>query len=114
MELLFPQLRANVARNSVVWNGPLRHQEGGQDYAVELSYILCKMPHVFVRHPTLVSPTGKPIPHMYRDGSLCLHLEDEWNPSLFIADRIVPWISHWLFHYEIWCVTEEWEGGGVH
>jgi hypothetical protein len=31
-----------------------------------------------------------------------------------IADTIVPWLILWLFYYEIWHVTGEWKGGGVH
>jgi hypothetical protein len=31
---------------------------------------------------------------------------------MLLADSIVPWASEWLFFYEFWLVTGEWDGGG--
>jgi len=31
-----------------------------------------------------------------------------------ISNNIMPWISEWLYYYEIWPVTGEWYGGGIH
>ena len=48
-----------------------------------------------------------------RDSSLCLHVPEDWNSGLFIADSIVPWTYEWLYFYEIWLATGEWCGGGT-
>lgn len=59
---------------------------------------------------------GKKIPHMYPDGSLCLYYPeyDEWNYSDSWADTLIPWISLWLYYFELWVMTGEWLGGGIH
>ncbi len=31
-----------------------------------------------------------------------------------ISRTIIPWAIEWLYYYEIWCVTGEWQGGGAH
>jgi hypothetical protein len=30
-----------------------------------------------------------------------------------IAATIVPWLSLWLYYYEVWLATGAWEGGGI-
>jgi hypothetical protein len=60
----------------------------------------------------LASREGRSLPHVYSDGTLCLHETDEWKATMVIADTIVPWTAEWLAHYEIWLVTGDWYGGG--
>jgi hypothetical protein len=31
-----------------------------------------------------------------------------------LAMTVIPWISEWLYFYELWLVTGEWLGGGTH
>jgi hypothetical protein len=31
-----------------------------------------------------------------------------------VADYIIPWISCWLYFYEVWLATGTWIGGGTH
>ena len=59
---------------------------------------------------------GKPPPHLYLGGDLCLYLpgSGEWYPDKPVAATILPWASLWLYYYEIWLATGEWLGGGVH
>lgn len=33
---------------------------------------------------------------------------------MLLAKTILPWTAEWLLHYEVWLVTGEWVGGGVH
>lgn len=56
------------------------------------------------------------IPHTYSDGSICLYLpsNNEWNYYMSWADTLIPWTSLWLYYFEIWLITGEWLGGGVH
>ena len=59
---------------------------------------------------------GKKVPHMYKDGSLCLFYPEycEWNYADSWAETLIPWASLWLFYYELWLQTGEWLGGGIH
>lgn len=59
---------------------------------------------------------GKKVPHMYKDGSLCLFYPKycEWNYTDSWAETLVPWTSLWLYFYELWLQTGEWLGGGIH
>jgi hypothetical protein len=52
------------------------------------------------------------LPHVFRENDLCLYLTGEWRPDLKISEYILPWISFWLFFYEVWLLTGEWLGGG--
>ena len=59
---------------------------------------------------------GKKVPHMYKDGSLCLFYPKycEWNYTDSWAETLVPWACLWLYFYELWLQTGEWLGGGIH
>jgi len=110
----FNQLQEAVSGNRAVWRGPMNHSRFGVSYEVLIEYVWPKRPKIWVTQPILVTRPGKKIPHRYEDRSLCLHLPHEWDPGKIIATTIVPWISHWLFYYEIWLATDQWLGGGEH
>ena len=59
---------------------------------------------------------GRKVPHMYKDGSLCLYYPkwSEWKYTDKWTETLVPWACLWLHYYEIWLVTDEWLGGGKH
>lgn len=92
-----------------------------RSYRLELSYRLRDTPSVRVVTPNieLLSGDRGTIPHVYdrrHPVRLCLFLpgSGEWHRGLALADTIVPWAVEWLFHYEIWLSTGEWQGGGEH
>ena len=55
---------------------------------------------------------GESLPHVYSDGTLCLHENGDWSARMLIADSTVPWAAEWLAYYEIWKATGDWHGGG--
>lgn len=55
---------------------------------------------------------GGRIPHTFKDNNLCVHKRGEWDSTKLIQDTIIPWVSLWLYYYEIWKITGEWLGGG--
>ena len=61
-------------------------------------------------------PNGEKVPHMYSDGSLCLYYPEyaEWKYTDSWAETLIPWASLWLYYYELWLMTGEWLGGGIH
>lgn len=80
-----------------------------------MAYRLTYDPIVYVVDPPLRRYENKPIPHVFDLNTLCLFLgKHEWNPTLLIADTIVPWAAEWLVFYEVWLAIGEWLGGGVH
>jgi hypothetical protein len=70
-------------------------------------------PAVTVIEPPLeLHANSKSLPHVFPGDKLCLHFPMEWNDGMLIACTILPWAAEWLLHYEIWLITEQWEGGG--
>lgn len=59
---------------------------------------------------------GDKIPHIYTCDNLCLYrpVYKEFTRADFLSDTIIPWTSLWLYYYEVWHLTGEWEGGGEH
>jgi hypothetical protein len=71
-------------------------------------------PGVVVLDPALEDPRATGLPHVFPGDELCLYRDefDVWRDS--IAVKMVPWISEWLYYYELWLTTGEWLGGGEH
>lgn len=99
------------------WVGKLQPTPASEVYEVEIVYKVGHTPSVTIRKPILISRSeSERIPHVYPGNRLCLYLPDamEWTRDMPIATTIVPWISLWLYHYEVWHMTGKWLGGGVH
>jgi hypothetical protein len=114
MELLWPNLVCSRHSSELIWTGPIKPSLSSAEYIVEISYSVDRRPKVRVVSPSLIDPPKLSDVHRYSDGTLCLHLREQWNQTLFVADKIIPWISEWLMFYEGWLVTDEWLGGGEH
>jgi len=88
-------------------------------YGARLDYRQGQTPAVYIDSPDLNAlADGRRLPHVYeqKPPRLCLYLPrtGQWNPSLGLDRTIVPWTSLWLFYFEDWLATGEWNGGGVH
>jgi hypothetical protein len=112
----FPSFRCHMKANKVIWTGDLRPSQLSSVYRVKIDYKLRISPKVFVVSPKLQEWQGEKIPHIYPDYALCLYRpsKGEWNCNMFIAETIVPWVSLWLFYYEVWQATGKWFGEGEH
>lgn len=102
-------------RASLQARGLIRPSETCASYEVLIVYRLKGSPKVYVLDDQ-VNGT-KPPPHVYsRDSTgrypLCL-FTGPWDRSLWLAESTVPWTAEWLFYYESWLVTGEWQGGGT-
>jgi hypothetical protein len=71
-------------------------------------------PRVTVVSPRLQDRNGEAPPHLYPGEELCLFYPGEWNDSKLLGEYVVPWLSLWLYYYEVWLFTGEWEGKGIH
>jgi hypothetical protein len=113
LKLNFPEFRVLAARSALRCVGQLRPTPMSDEYTVELEYNVPSRPKVLVLRPELRLASGKSrLPHVFDGNELCLYSAGEWRPDLRISDFIVPWISLWLFFYEVWLATGEWLGGG--
>jgi len=113
LKLVFPHFRIVTARNELQCIGELQPTATSQAYTVELKYRAPLRPRVLVLKPELrLAPGRTKLPHVFDGNELCLYLSGEWRPDLRLSEYIVPWISLWLFFYEVWLVTGEWLGGG--
>jgi hypothetical protein len=113
MSSTYPGFRVKFSRNVVSWVGELQPSAISETYTVKIDFRLRARPKVWVLSPVLKRRDPKEkIRHTFSDGSICLHLHEEWAPEMFIAERIVPWLALWLLHYEVWHATGKWLGGG--
>ena len=116
LKRLFPKSHAHIQRSCLVWEGNIIPTELSRVYTVRLCYKLGKSPRINVLEPKLTAPEGRILPHIYPGKRLCLHYPGnvDWREDMFLSETIVPWISEWLYFYEIWLVTGKWYGGGMH
>lgn len=97
-----------TGRGSVKISGALRPTSLHQSYEVEITYTLGKYPKCKIIHPEIVENA----PHTFDDNSICTFYPDTliWNRTMKFSETIIPWVSDWIFHYEIWLVTKTWNG----
>lgn len=98
--------------------GSIKPTPRSLSYQFELKYYSADgIPSVRILSPVLIKNSkGEKIPHMYSNGTLCLYRPKykEFNKNDFLADKIIPWTALWLYHYEVWHMTNDWMGGGEH
>lgn len=88
-----------------------------ETYDVKIVYTDNKWIKIFVINKTLeIAKNRTKLPHVYdsRKQQLCLYSpsKKEWNAHNYIIDTIIPWISEWLYYYELWLSEGTWLGGG--
>lgn len=92
-----------------------------REYSLRLTYRRSERPGVQVLAPSipeLAAGHGR-VPHLYEHShpvKLCLYLPrtHEWGAEMSLAKTVVPWSIDWLFYFEIWLATGDWNGGGEH
>jgi hypothetical protein len=98
-----------------LWTGTLQPSPMSAEYLVTVLYKPGCLPVARVISPELKVREGyTDLPHVYPDSSLCLSVLGDWEPWMYVADYIVPWVSEWLLFYELWHATGFWYGGGTH
>lgn len=122
MEKDWPQFKVRSQTDDiVVWRGTMEAEH--QTFTVEIKFAQGDIfPLVSVLRPALRQRPDfqdGPLPHVYwRDDKpfLCLFdpAQNEWSASMAISRTTVPWISEWLYFFEIWSLTGKWLGGGRH
>jgi hypothetical protein len=105
----FPGGRGSVSKEKLLWRQTLKPTPISEDYAVRLLLAPSASPKVFVEAPSRSDLAGgRPLPHVYQQQppQLCLYRTryQEWTPSVFLANTILPWASLWLFFFEDWLI----------
>lgn len=103
----------------LVWEMSILPSPNSKTYRIRIDYTIGESPKVFVIDPPVLKrPEGQDhLPHVFdtKQQQICLYYGPfgEWNGSMFLARKIVPWASEWLFYYELWLSTGEWLGEGI-
>lgn len=117
----YPDSFCVIHLDELIWQGDIQPTLVSRRYRTTVRYRLGKRPDVTIINPcprAIVDASDKPgrkLPHAYQDTGdpLCLFFGmNEWNPSMALADTI-PWTSLWLRFFEVWLVTNTWEGSGA-
>lgn len=108
-----------VHRGILNWEFNVRPTPLSRLYKLRIRQQKNLSPEVYVLTPNLnYLANGRLLPHVYsqKPVQLCLHFpkNDEWTHDKSIAETIVPWSYLWLFYFEHWLATDEWQGGGKH
>ena len=117
MKAKIPESDIYLDKNYLRARGKMKPSPRSCWYSYEIKYRFKDNIKIFILDPLIKTElNGKKAEHLYKDGSLCLFFPKakEFNSKKLIVDYIIPWISLWLFFYEIWLVTGEWKGGGIH
>lgn len=102
----------------LVWETDIIPSPNSVTYRIRINYTIGQRPKVYIIDPQeLKRPEGKQLPHVFstEKQQICLHYGPfkEWDDSMFLARKIVPWASEWLLFYELWVITGEWLGEGI-
>jgi hypothetical protein len=109
---VFPDRPASVQAGRLKWTGVLTPTPLSRDYTISLAYSQSTRPRVVIVDPALRCDIDGDIPHLYRDGSICLNDAHQWDSSMLLVDTVIPWTSEWLYFYELWVATGTWFGDG--
>lgn len=105
--------------SEIIWVYNIVPTPLSRSYDVKLHYNIMHGVKVYVLSPNpLERPSGKDkLPHVYSTlkQELCLYYPAwrEWHPGKLYVHTLIPWTSEWLYQYEIWVGTGEWNGGGI-
>ncbi len=111
-----PSFQSRIEKGALVAVGDVQPMSRSIVYKVRIEYRAGDPPEVTVLSPKLVPrEEGGRLPHVYPGEMLCLYTPytGQWTPDMSLAHTVVPWISEWLFYYELWHATGKWLGGGT-
>lgn len=117
LKQLYPHGKLKALHPCLIWECKLQPTVLSNEYHIKLVYKIGYQPKIYVIKSTLDKGSKEKLPHVYSTEMqhLCLHFppENKWTSSKNIADTIIPWAGEWLYHYEIWLLTGNWNGGGT-
>jgi hypothetical protein len=114
MRQYHPQFQTTSTNREFRSIGSLQPTDSSRLYTVTILYEAGRRPAAYVAG-LRTRPGAERAPHTYGPDRPCLfHPKGrEWRDDMIIATSFVPWLSVWLYFYEVWLATGEWEGGGI-
>ena len=117
---LFPGSAGSVDKGRLKWSfDRFQGSPISRVYKIEIEGRPGEKPSVWLSGGAINAGNAVDAPHKYGiddDGpriKVCLDRFD-WKSDQLYADTYVPWAMEWIAHFEIWCATGEWNGGGIH
>jgi hypothetical protein len=104
IEKEFPFIECSVFKNKLTCKGKFESSFSGRIYDVEIIKIGENKPEAFIKNPRVKKK------HIYPDGSLCFyHIKNfRWKDHFWMTEYTIPWVSSWIYFYEIWLLTDIW------
>jgi len=106
-----PGSEGTVKRGHLTWRGTFQPTSASAVYTVEIQHTVGLRPDIRVIDPPLEGRPGEALPHVFPGDLLCVYRGDQWTANRPLT-AILPWITEWLFYYELWLATGQWYGGG--
>lgn len=104
----FTFLRSRIENGKLICRGQLQ-PEGCSSYDVKIEFTAGYPPIVKIVNLKVESKFEV---HMYDCGSLCLYYpaDMKWKDHTKISEYTIPWITEWIYYYEVWKLTGQWKG----
>jgi hypothetical protein len=109
---LMPDGLARLKPARLTWVGQVHPGPECARYDLCIDIGLHEPPTVRVLSPTLKPNDDGLLPHVYEDGTLCVHKPGDWRRRMLLTQTILPWACEWLLYYELWKATDVWHGDG--
>ena len=94
-------------------------------YTLLIEHIFGYEPRIYVVNPIIDMSNSitihtyglrSPLSYSRKLPRICVTLpqKHEWDGLMGFNETIVPWAIEWTEFYELWLISGEWHGGGVH
>lgn len=120
LKSLFPESLGFVERGKLKWSfDSFQGSPISKVYRIEIEGRPGEKPGVWLSGGAINDDNAREAPHKYGVDEVgprirvCLDRFD-WKSDQLYSETYIPWAMEWIMHFEIWCATERWTGGGVH
>ncbi|MBQ6181152.1 hypothetical protein [Ruminococcus flavefaciens] len=116
----FANSKCKIINNKLIWKSQVQPTHLSRKYNIELQYSINSLPRIYILGDALKKLDDPNFPHNYgvdvakKKVEICLFRYKEFTNSMLLSNTVIPWAIEWLFYYEIWLTTGEWQGGGEH
>lgn len=120
LQEMFPKSQGHVRNGELHWGfDAFSPMELCATYTIEIEGRRGHAPTVWLSGGCIDESNIKRIPHKYGIDEVGLRVKvclekGDWQVDQLYARTSIPWAMEWIVHFEIWCATGEWTGGGIH
>lgn len=120
LKSLFPESLGFIERGKLQWSfDGFQGSPISKVYRIEIEGRPGEKPDVWLSGGAINDDNAREAPHKYGVDEVgpriraCLDRFD-WKSDQLYSETYIPWAMEWIMHFEIWCATGRWTGGGVH